>query len=387
VLNEINIIYTLALYAFYFAPTFIFFYFYGKTQVENEYYLSRIQNPLFNMQVEGLRGVLSFSVFIHHCIISFTYYSTGIWLPPSSVFYDKLGSCPVIMFFFLTGYLFFQDSMRSRILKTDYVEFLKKRFLRIYPAYFFSICLVMFFIFLKTNFVLLEDSSAILTSLLGWIFVGLPNGIFPDVNQFLQPTIVNAGVIWSLRYEVLFYFVCPIFVSWYFKNKNSLWWVLLFCLIIYATKSYGWQMLFDFSKFMVLGFSGGMLVAAHIDKIQHILIQKNVSWAVITLSVLLVSFSTKYSIMESLGLAGFFVLVIHRFKSFSFLASPTFVSLGRVSYSFYLLHGIVIYAIFNYGFLPVTLLSQILTVAALGVLVSVVSIFSFRMVEQRFYKL
>ncbi|MBC7457244.1 MAG: acyltransferase family protein [Bdellovibrionaceae bacterium] len=212
---------------------------------------------------------------MHHSIISFSYYQTGLWEASEALFNDKLGSCPVIVFFFLTGYLCFEDTMRSRILDTKYTEFLKKRFLRIYPAYFVSICLVLFFIFLETNFALLDDVPIILKSLISWMVVGLPNGIFQEVNQFLYLTTVDAGVIWSLLYEVLFYF----------------------------------------------------------------------------------------------------------------LTHSMFVRLGRVSYSFYLLHGIVIYAIFNYGFLPLTLVSQIFTVAGLGVLVSWVSILSFKLVEQRFYKL
>lgn len=372
---------------FYFLPTLAFFYLFGKTKAEKDYYTKRIQNPAFNMQVEGLRGVLSFSVFIHHCVISFSYYQSGVWKAPEALFYDKLGSCPVVIFFFLTGYLFFEETMRSRILQTKYTEFLKKRFFRIYPAYFFSICLVMFFIFLKTNFTLLEDVPTILKSLVSWIFVGLPNGVFQDVNQFLHSTLVDAGVIWSLRYEVLFYFLCPLFVSWYFKNKKSLWWMLLFCLIIYATKSYGWQMLYDFSKFMILGFAGGMLAAVYYPQIQQFLSRKNVGWSILVISAVLISISTRYSLIETLGLIGVFILVIHRFKPFNFLASSIFVSLGRVSYSFYLLHGIVIYAVFNYGFLPVATIAEIMTVAGLGVLVSVISILSFRLVEQRFYNL
>ncbi len=339
------------------------------------------------MQMEGLRGVLSFSVYIHHCIISFSYYQTGVWAAPEALFYDKLGSCPVVIFFFLTGYLFFEEAMRFRILQTKYTEFLKKRFLRIYPAYLVSICLVMFFIFLKTNFTLLDDVTTILKSLIGWIVFGLPNGVFQDVNQFLYSTTVNAGVIWSLRYEVLFYFLCPLFVRWYLKNKKSLWWMLLFCLIIYATKSYGWQLLFDFSKFMILGFAGGILTAVYHQKIQQFLTQNKVGWVILGLSLVLISVSTKYTIVETLGLMGIFILVVNRFKLFNFLTHSIFVGLGRVSYSFYLLHGIVIYAFFNYVFLPLTTAMQILTLCGLGVLVSLVSILSFRLVEQRFYKL
>ncbi len=386
-LDQLNPIFHPFLYVFYFVPTLAFFYLFAQTKIEKAYYDKRIQNPAFNMHVEGLRGILSFSVFIHHCIISFSYYQTGVWAAPEALFYDKLGSCPVVIFFFLTGYLFFEDTMRSRILQTKYTDFLKKRFLRIYPAYFVSICLVMFFIFLKMNFTLLDDVPTILKSLVSWIVVGLPNGVFQDVNQFLYSTTVDAGVIWSLRYEVLFYFLCPLFVSWYFKNKKSLWWMLLFCLIIYATKSYGWQLLFDFSKFMILGFAGGMLAAVYHQKMQAFLARKNIGWPILALSLVLISVSSKYSVIETLGLMGVFVLVIHRFKSFNFLTQSMFVSLGRVSYSFYLLHGIVIYAVFTYGFLPLTTISQILTVAGLGVLVSWVSILSFKFVEQRFYKL
>lgn len=277
--------------------------------------------------------------------------------------------------------------MRARFQKMKYTDFIKKRFLRIYPAYIFSVALVMFFIFFKTHFTLLEDALTILKSMSSWILVGLPNGVFQDINKFEYSTIVNAGVIWSLRYEVLFYLLCPLFVAWYAKNTKNLIWIFLFCAIIYATKSYGWQMLFDFSKFMILGFSGGMFVAAYQKQIQQFVSDKKLEWPLLVVSVLLMSVSEKYNIFETLGMVGIFILIINQFKFFNFLARPLFVELGRVSYSFYLLHGIVIYAVFSSVYLPDTVVSQVGTIAGLGVVVSLISILSFKFIEQRFYKL
>src|ERR1039457_404526 len=56
--------------------------------------------------LDGLRGILALSVFVHHCVLFHAASLTGKWENLSSAFYAQMGVLPVTLFFFITGYLF-----------------------------------------------------------------------------------------------------------------------------------------------------------------------------------------------------------------------------------------------------------------------------------------
>jgi len=59
-----------------------------------------------HVSLEALRGLLATSVFFTHAVITYFYFQKGEWNSPPSGFYVYLGSAPVTIFFFLSGFLF-----------------------------------------------------------------------------------------------------------------------------------------------------------------------------------------------------------------------------------------------------------------------------------------
>ena len=57
--------------------------------------------------IDGLRGYLAFFVFLHHACIWYFYLQTGEWGRPPSNLYSHLGRSSVVLFFMITGFLFF----------------------------------------------------------------------------------------------------------------------------------------------------------------------------------------------------------------------------------------------------------------------------------------
>jgi peptidoglycan/LPS O-acetylase OafA/YrhL len=65
-------------------------------------------------ELDGLRGLLATGVFFHHCAVHRAYQATGIWARPSSPFYAALGELSVVLFFLITGYLFWRRVLEGR---------------------------------------------------------------------------------------------------------------------------------------------------------------------------------------------------------------------------------------------------------------------------------
>src|SRR5579859_5063733 len=129
-----------------------------------------------NVPLESLRGLLALSVLFSHAVVTYFYFQTGVWTPPPSPFYAFLGAGPVTLFFFVSGFLFW-----SKCLAHDgvggYGSFLAGRVRRLVPAYYASVAIVM-----PTR----------------------------EVDGFSHASLVNASVVWSLMFEVIFYILLPL---------------------------------------------------------------------------------------------------------------------------------------------------------------------------------
>src|SRR3979490_3443378 len=64
--------------------------------------------------LDGLRGFLALSVFIHHFVITHRYLQSGIWDYPPSAFYTLLGQVGFGVFFMITGFLFWGKLLDAR---------------------------------------------------------------------------------------------------------------------------------------------------------------------------------------------------------------------------------------------------------------------------------
>src|ERR1700751_2012325 len=66
-----------------------------------------------NVPLESLRGLLAVSVFFSHAVVTYFYFQKGVWTSPPIPFYAFLGPGSVILFFFLSGFLFWSKCIAN----------------------------------------------------------------------------------------------------------------------------------------------------------------------------------------------------------------------------------------------------------------------------------
>jgi peptidoglycan/LPS O-acetylase OafA/YrhL len=147
---------------------------------------------LFNHFFDVWSQNLSFNLFIRKIIYFIQYFSIG-------------GASGVVLFFLISGYI-----ITHVLTKEDKVEFLVKRFFRIYPLYIF--CVVLWFIFNK-NYNFISTDFLITISLLG---------------DFFSHDFSLSGVEWTLRIEIVFYIFMT--VVFFIKNKTA----LIFSMVLFV---------------------------------------------------------------------------------------------------------------------------------------------------------
>jgi peptidoglycan/LPS O-acetylase OafA/YrhL len=100
---------------------------------------------------------------------------------------------------------------------------------------FLAIISVMFVAKWKLNI----EVSELIKSIFGWIFFTITGT--PNINGLSPTWIVNAGVVWSLPYEWLFYFTLPLISLSILKNKPQTIYIFIF--------GFGLEKLKQFSSF------------------------------------------------------------------------------------------------------------------------------------------
>jgi peptidoglycan/LPS O-acetylase OafA/YrhL len=155
--------------------------------------------------IDGLRGYLALAVCIHHSVIAFYAQHGHAWQNPPSVFYTLLGQVAVAVFFMITGFLFWQKALRhggKLPVKSLYLGRVK----RLTPAYAGSLVLMVCAAALPWGTHHISDITMkdIVQNVL--LFKGFRT--LSDIN----------GVYWSLVWEWRFYVLLPL-AAWTLR-----WW-------------------------------------------------------------------------------------------------------------------------------------------------------------------
>lgn len=156
--------------------------------------------------LDGLRGLAVLIVFLSHTS------GTGRYLLPFADFAGT-GKSGVFLFFVLSSFLLTLPFLKKGVSakrKNFLMNYSVRRFLRIYPLYFFYLLL------------------ALISSLVLWKIVGFDKPIgFPftlSFNDFYEQLLLiqGKGVTWSILVEFRYYFILPILALTYavvFKNS------------------------------------------------------------------------------------------------------------------------------------------------------------------------
>lgn len=297
--------------------------------------------------IDGLRGVLAMSVFFLHCVEYYGYRRTGIWLPPESNFYAQLGVASVTMFFFITGYVFWKK-LKNKPDSIHFGEFLKERLRRLSGAYVLACLLLFLLVAISSSFHLQVPFHIwIMQHLLWFTFLGAGH----EINRIAMSK-VWLGPAWTLRSEWYFYLTLP-WLGFFARSRRRLF-LLLACSAIVATllghvHSSGIvaalvELPRAYAMFLAYLFGTGMVIAEM--RVSRLTFTRSYRLtclvAVVLIGITLVYIRPEYGLVESAALALPFALVASGTDVLGLLSSSPILFLGRISYSFYLFHLLVL---------------------------------------------
>ncbi len=164
-----------------------------------------------NVALDGFRGYLAFGVFLHHAVVwSFYLRGAGWGRPPPGV-YQELGLFCVDFFFMITAFLFVGELIDGRRRPIDWLRLYLSRLLRIVPLYLLAVTVLCVLVGVATRWTLNEPVSLLASHVGQWLlfeFAGMP-----AVNGYTSTPILLSFVIWSLKYEWLFYLSLPVLAA------------------------------------------------------------------------------------------------------------------------------------------------------------------------------
>lgn len=333
--------------------------------------------------LDGLRGFAALFVCLHHASIWSVYAPTGVWALPASRLYIQLGQGAVTLFFLLSSFLFW-TKLFERPQRTPWRGFLWGRFLRITPLYVASMSAVALIAYLTTpaRHPWQHITGQQLVSLLSFTAIPLQN-----LFGLPQSGLINAGVTWTLPYEWWLYLALPVVVTLARGRRASQALALAGVLGLYALKQ-----AVSLHPHLLLIFVFGILTSRALasrfgERIRAFATHRWMHFAIPLLSVVLVfGNDTAYRPQALLLYALIFLLVSAGNTVFGLLSSRAARVLGEISYSVYLLQGLVFYLAFSgaigprLGSLPVP--EYWMRADACLVALLILSAFSYRFIER-----
>ena len=295
--------------------------------------------------IDGLRGYLAILVFFHHYIITWYWKVNGSWQRPPEIVYENFGRVGVSIFFIITGFLFISKIMNAKG-DIEWLKLFESRVFRIYPLYIFAILIISLIVFSSTAWSLNDSIIGLSESYLKVLLFGESN-----INRFPFAMNVIAKVQWTLKYEWFLYLSLPIISIITFKTfrfSGIILWLILSLIAIRGLFSD----LLGFSTHYFIFFLGGSLFAyiLHHYKFHELSFFKSKVASIISIILILLSVVYPHTLSMShiIIIGTLFLFILMGNDIFYLLNLKGSIILGEISYSIYLLHGIILYVIFTY---------------------------------------
>ena len=346
--------------------------------------------------IDGLRGVLATSVFFHHVVVFHEFLKYSVWQPSPSRFYEQLGTGAVTMFFFVSGFLFWRKAVRSSE-SVSWRVLIPNRMRRTAPAFYLAVTILVGLVAVVSRFERFELWGKLAKEVVEWMCFGMPFN-FPSINT-IDPLYLSAGVYWTLRLEWLFYLSLPLLV--FFRSYRRVWLVFLFGFLAsrWLTKlraPYPWDgtvyFLLQYAVALYSAFSIGMLAVylERMPQVKTVFQKRSVAAGCCAVGLIgILAVKPVYGLWESLPLAPSFVAVACGNDFFGLLNTRALRSLGAISYSLYVLHGLIFYACLRLvtNFVVIASLPPLtywIMAWGIGLAVVFVSAVSFQLIEKPF---
>lgn len=325
--------------------------------------------------LDGVRGILALAVMAHHFRIAWNWRITGRWELPSEAIFSNLGPSGVIMFFMITGLLFWRKLVVENG-RLDLVPFALSRVFRIYPAYLLSLVVIALASVLTASKVAPLEVADAARSLGNWLlFAGDPHVGF---QGFGDARVINAGVIWTLQYEWVFYLLLPLVALALRVTRPGA--PARICLLAASIAYIGFRTIPPlgwFQTHIAVGFLYGGLAyeVLRSERICRWLQTPAASLLGLICSAgMLSSVAYPFGALNYLLLSVPFIVIAAGNSMFGVLRSREAIALGDASYSIYLFHGIFVFIFF--ALIPPAYLSSAVVWFGLPLIAAGVSVWS-----------
>lgn len=330
--------------------------------------------------IDGLRGYLAFGVFVHHVVVFSFYLQHGRIELPSSNFYSQLGQASVALFFMITGFLFW-GRLLDKGPALNWKDFAISRFCRLYPLYLALLGVVLLIVFGEADWRLKDEPADLLQQLALWLIFDRP-----DINQHAQSGLIISNVTWTLNYELFFYAVLPLLSVVFLQRPGWLKGIFAVLMIYALYQLFGLN--HSLKRWILFSFCGGIAAAYWIRHPQLRIYARSTRAAVLALlSLLLVMtcFQKSFHLLPLLLLSLFFIIVASGNDLFGLLRLRAIRWMGEISYSTYLLHGILLWMTFSWVLPkvenPTAIWILLPTIWLLSSLLIIISSITFRFIE------
>jgi len=341
--------------------------------------------------LDGLRGFLAMGVFFRHYVVCYYSHLNGKWDTCPSIFYYLIAKVGVALFFTITGFLFWYKIWTGQG-KVNWFNLYISRIFRIIPLYWFATIVIIFIVFVIGGATIKEPLINLLSEILRWLsFLWIP-----DINKFYDTGRILAYVQWTLKYEWLFYTSLPLLALGirFSKGRSLIPWLMAAIVILGTVKPFDIPIIGINTKFFIYFLIGAVAASNYNNVRLRNLAQQKIFSLIAVLSMVLFFIIYKIDDQPSqyLLLAVFFIPIALGNSLFGLLKMPIFILLGEISYSIYLLHGIVLYLVFtifipSFFTLQTSQFGVYLGMALTGIIVVCVSLLTYSLLEKPFMDL
>ncbi|OJV18897.1 MAG: hypothetical protein BGO12_17715 [Verrucomicrobia bacterium 61-8] len=258
--------------------------------------------------------------------------------------YTNYGRVGVAIFFMITGFLFTGKILKARG-KLDWCRLYESRVFRIIPLYLFVLGCISLIVFIDSGFVLKSSPGELFHDY--WRWLQFQSG---SINRFPCTNLIIAGVEWTLRYEWAFYLSLPLLAlvlsrgSWLLTGSLVL---LCITLRIYP-RIYGGLLSGHFLLFAV-GCATARLVTERPGPMQFARSHAGSFLAVgLLIAAIVYPITDTRDLVHVALIAGFFIIIAFGNSLFGLLRWKSVLLLGEISFSIYLIHGLVLYLLFTH---------------------------------------
>jgi len=269
-----------------------------------------------------LRGFAATSVFLFHLVCLSKGYISG-QLVNAFFYYGKYG---VQFFFVISGFVIPYSMLKSGYEPRDFFTFFKKRIIRIEPPYLCVVALNVIFLFIRSRSAIAHGATELPT----WQQIMLHVGYLIPFSGYDWLSIV----FWTLAIEFQFYLFFSLVYLFFVRDPWKRW-LISVLLIIVSYISHDESHFFYWSPVFLMGI---YLALAKMQKCN-----KHEYWIVTGLLLGLVTYKMGW-VIAAFALAA--TLAIYFNPPFR---SRVLHFLGQISYSLYLCHTLVAFAIINTG--------------------------------------